>query len=126
MTGHRFRRNNTGPLQKLRPLVDTRRDLAMRKWTWSQSLVLIPAMIGLTMATKPAAAIPAFASQTGQSCTACHIGGFGPQLTPVGRAFKIGGYTQGGGEGWAAHVPLAAMAIGSFTHTDTSQPEAPA
>jgi hypothetical protein len=46
-----------------------------------------------------AGAVPPFATQTGQPCTACHIGGFGPQLTPLGRAFKIGGYTQTGGEG---------------------------
>ena len=38
-------------------------------------------------------AVPAFAQQTGQPCTTCHIGSFGPQLTPFGRAFKIGGYT---------------------------------
>ena len=43
-------------------------------------------------------AVPAFAQQTGQPCTTCHIGSFGPQLTPFGRAFKIGGYTQTGGE----------------------------
>jgi hypothetical protein len=73
-----------------------------------------------------ARALPSFALQTGQPCSSCHIGAFGPQLTPLGRAFKIGGYTQDGGEGWAAHVPLAAMAIGSFTHTDASQPEPPA
>ncbi|HQT79511.1 MAG TPA: hypothetical protein PLD10_20900, partial [Rhodopila sp.] len=54
-------------------------------------------------------------------CTACHIGAFGPQLTPLGRAFKIGGYTQTGGDGWASHVPLSLMVIGSFTNTSTGQ-----
>jgi hypothetical protein len=70
--------------------------------------------------------VPALAQQTGEPCTACHIGAFGPQLTPYGRAFKIGGYTQGGGQGPAANIPLAAMAIGSFTHTNAAQPSRPA
>lgn len=68
-------------------------------------------------------ALPAFAAQTGQPCTACHIGGFGPQLTPFGRAFKINGYTQGGGQGLQAHIPLSAMLQGSFTHTAKSLPD---
>ena len=76
----------------------------------------------LVFAATPADAVPAFARQTGQPCTACHIGGFGPQLTPLGRSFKIGGYTQTGGEGLASKIPLSAMAIGSFTNTGASQP----
>ena len=71
----------------------------------------------------PAQAVPSFAAQTGQPCSACHIGSFGPQLTPFGRAFKIAGYTQTGGEGPLAHIPLAAMVLGSFTHTNTAQPD---
>jgi hypothetical protein len=72
---------------------------------------------------RPAQALPSFAEQTGQPCTACHIGAFGPQLTPFGRAFKIGGYTQTGGTGLLSKIPLAGMIIGSFTHTNTAQPE---
>ena len=67
-------------------------------------------------------AVPAFAQQTGQPCTTCHVGAFGPQLTPFGRAFKIGGYTQTGGDGIAAQIPLSAMVLSSFTHTNTAQP----
>jgi hypothetical protein len=67
-------------------------------------------------------AVPAFAQQTGQPCTACHIGSFGPQLTPLGRAFKIGGYTQTGGEGLASKIPLSAMMLPSFTNTGSGQP----
>lgn len=55
----------------------------------------------------------------------CHIGAYGPQLTPFGRAFKIGGYTQGGGEGWAAKFPLSVMAQSSFTNTRQDLPVAP-
>ena len=76
----------------------------------------------LLLAASRAQAIPAFAAQTGQPCTACHIGGFGPQLTPLGRAFKIGGYTQRGGEGWQSYFPLAAMVQSSFTQTGSAVP----
>jgi hypothetical protein len=46
--------------------------------------------------TRPAAALPAFARQTGQPCGKCHTDF--PSLTPFGRRFKLGGYTLGGGE----------------------------
>ena len=39
-------------------------------------------------------AIPAFAAQTGEPCSACHIGF--PQLTQFGREFKLEGYIAGG------------------------------
>ena len=68
------------------------------------------------LACRPAQALPAYAAQTGQACVFCHIGGFGPQLTPAGRAFKIGGYTQSGGEGWRSQVPLSFYWQGSFTN----------
>jgi hypothetical protein len=83
-------------------------------------------VIALLLFVGKARAVPSFAAQTGQPCTACHIGGFGPQLTPLGRAFKIGGYTQTGGEGLASEVPLSAMVLSSFTNTNASQPEPPA
>jgi hypothetical protein len=85
-------------------------------------LGLIAVMATVLLLATPADALPSFAAQTGQPCTACHIGGFGPQLTPFGRAFKIGGYTQSGGEGWRAKIPFSAMVLGSFTNTATDQP----
>src|SRR5271166_5390470 len=42
------------------------------------------------------------------------------------RAVKIGGYTQAGGQGPLASIPLAATAITSFTHTGSAQPSPPA
>ena len=39
--------------------------------------------------------LPSFARQTGQKCSACHVGGAWPQLTPWGRFFKLSGYTAG-------------------------------
>ena len=72
-----------------------------------------------------AQAVPSFAAQTGQPCTACHVGGFGPQLTPFGRAFKIGGFTQGGGEDTLRDkIPFSAMVLSSFTNTAKAQPGA--
>lgn len=86
----------------------------------SKSLPVFAAAAAGLLAWSPAQAVPSFASQTGQPCTACHVGAFGPQLTPLGRAFKIGGYTQSGGEGVLAKVPLSAMVLSGFTNT--SQP----
>ncbi len=83
--------------------------------------LLLPAGAVLSLLSRPAEAIPAYASQTGQPCTACHIGGYGPQLTPLGRAFKIGGYTQTGGEGVAASIPLSLMIQTTFTNTGLDQ-----
>jgi hypothetical protein len=82
-------------------------------------LVLI--LLGLVAGIRPAHAVPSFATQTGQPCTACHIGSFGPQLTPFGRAFKIGGYTQTGGQGWQASFPASLMLLGSYTNTQKGQ-----
>ena len=66
---------------------------------------------------RPAAAVPAFAQQTGRNCAACHVGGFGPELTPFGREFKLGGYLLR----LHGSVPLSAMAVASWTHTAKDQ-----
>ena len=47
--------------------------------------IAVPAAAGLGVTN--AAAVPAFAVQTGEPCQGCHVGGFGPQLTPFGREF---------------------------------------
>ena len=44
-----------------------------------------------------AEAIPAFARQTGLSCSTCHFQHF-PSLNAFGRSFKAGGYTMVGGQ----------------------------
>jgi hypothetical protein len=65
-----------------------------------------------------AEAIPSFARQTGFACTACHTAY--PELTPLGRAFKLNGYV------WSQEgpyiPPLAAELQASFTHTGAGQP----
>src|SRR5215475_2490292 len=65
-------------------------------------------------------AVPSFAEQTGQRCSMCHVGGLGPQLTPFGRRFKLGGYTlRGGDQGFT--LPVAGMIVASFLHTQKDQ-----
>ena len=78
--------------------------------------VMAGAVLSL-LAVSQAHALPAFSAQTGASCAACHVGGFGPELTSFGRAFKIGGYTMG-----KTKNPVSAMAIASWIHTGADQP----
>jgi len=73
-------------------------------------------------AAGPALAVPSFAVQTGLSCQACHVGGFGPQLTPYGREFKLRGYTQRTGP---FTTPFSAMAVASYLRTRKDQPAQP-
>jgi hypothetical protein len=78
-------------------------------------------LLGL-LAAAPSQALPSFARQTGEECTACHIGGFGPQLTPHGTRFKLAGYTDTGGS--KDYLPLlSGMLVGSYTHTRKDQVE---
>ncbi len=57
------------------------------------ALLSAPAWLALFW-PREAYAIPAFAAQTGERCSACHIGF--PQLTPYGRQFKLEGYIASG------------------------------
>lgn len=77
---------------------------------------------GAALITPHAArAVPAFTQQTGQPCASCHVGGFGPELTPFGREFKLGGYTMR----TQAAIPLGAGTIASWTHTRKDQASPP-
>jgi hypothetical protein len=67
-------------------------------------------------------AVPSYSRQTGDACTACHVGAFGPQLTPHGIAFKLGGYTDNNG---SKSLPLSAMLTATFTNTQKAQADAP-
>lgn len=85
------------------------------------SLLLLAGLM-LTLAPRPAAAVPSFSRQTGLGCGACHTAF--PQLTPFGRRFKLNGYTQMapdakplGSPGWVP--PVSAMLIFGYTHTAT-------
>ena len=80
------------------------------------------ALTALGLAAAPAHAVPAFAVQTGQPCQACHVGGFGPQLTPFGREFKLRGYTQRSN---TFNAPISAMAVASYVKTQKDQDPTP-
>ena len=87
----------------------------------SSSLILLTALLSFSF---NANALPSFARQTGQSCSACHTQSFGPNLNSFGREFKLGGYTMGGGKGLAAKLPaVSGMVVGSFTNTQKDQPD---
>ncbi len=85
----------------------------------------------MALFSNSALAVPSYSRQTGQECSACHIGAFGPQLTPYGMRFKIGGYTDSDGQG--TKVPVSAMAVlsatrnakaadgGKLTHADLNE-----
>lgn len=80
-------------------------------------LTMVAGLCGPTLAH----ALPSFAQQTGLPCASCHVGSFGPQLTPFGRSFKLQGYTLSNhGD---RHVPIAAMLVATYTHTRADQPE---
>jgi hypothetical protein len=90
-------------------------------YRFARDVLLALTFVGVAAAG--AKAVPAFAVQTGRPCGACHVGGFGPQLTPFGRAFKIGGYTLRTN---TFNLPVSAMAVASFVHTQKDQAAAPA
>jgi hypothetical protein len=91
-------------------------------------LRLFAVVLGLSAAAAESVALPSFARQTGLECVSCHVSW--PELTPVGRQFKLGGYTlikQTAAEerplvsldkdGPPPLLPLAAFAQASVTGT---------
>lgn len=89
-----------------------------RRWLWLVALLWLALVPGLALA------VPAYARQTQLACAACHVGAFGPQLTQFGRQFKLMGYTMRVGDG--KPLPLSAMLVESFTHTQKAQTDVPA
>ena len=73
---------------------------------------------GFKFFPNPATALPSYARQTGLPCAACHLGF--PELTPAGRAFKLNGYVQSGGE--SKLPPISVMLQPTYTHTESGQP----
>lgn len=89
----------------------------------SGSVSVLLTACGVMLSSQSAHAVPSFARQTGSDCAACHVGSYGPQLTPYGVKFKLGGYTDTDGKD--GKVPLSAMLVSSITHTARDQAEAP-
>jgi hypothetical protein len=88
------------------------------KWLSGLAPAFMLALFVQGFVAPDAHAVPAFAVQTGQPCEACHVGGFGPQLTPFGRNFKINGYTSRSG---GFTLPISAMLVASYNHTAKNQ-----
>src|SRR5580704_833329 len=78
-------------------------------------------------------AIPSYARQTGFPCKSCHY--MPPELTPLGRAFKLNGYTMAGkptvtspgkGNEGALNIlesfPLSVLFDTSFTSLKSPEP----
>ena len=95
----------------------------MRQSLHTLALALFLALSVVALSAAKAGAIPAFAAQTGQPCAVCHVGGFGPQLTPFGRDFKMRGYTMRTG---SLNVPLSIAATASYIRTAQPQMSPPA
>ncbi len=80
--------------------------------------ILLTAATSLT--SFEASALPSFTRQTGAACSQCHTQSFGPNLTPFGRDFKLGGYTMSNGKD--SKIPaVSALVSGSFTNTNKDQ-----
>ena len=80
-------------------------------------------LLTLFLLSTEVSALPAFARQTAMPCSACHVQAFGPGgLTPTGRNFKLYGYTDKSDEN-PQLIPLSGMLRGSFTHTNSNQPD---
>ena len=91
-------------------------------------LRLLAVLIVPIAATTESVALPSFARQTGFECVACHVSW--PELTAVGRQFKLGGYTlikeaaaderpllSLDKDGPPPLIPIAAFAQASVTRT---------
>ena len=94
--------------------------------------VRCPAALILTafvLNAHPAYAIPSFSAQTGQACASCHVGGYGPQLKPYGRDFKMNGYVASAElkdnfvDNW--YERFSGSVNTSFTHTKKDIPPSP-
>lgn len=90
--------------------------------TLAMSLLAPAAMLAFA---GTAEAVPSFAVQTGQQCSSCHVGGYGPQLTAFGRDFKLRGYTARS-VGQFDSLPFSMMAVASYLRTQRDQDEPPA
>jgi hypothetical protein len=94
---------------------------------------LFALFISLFLQVPTASAIPSYARQTGFPCKSCHF--TPPELTPLGRTFKLNGYTMAGkptvtspGKGNTSGLnilesfPLSVLFDTSFTTLKSPQP----
>jgi hypothetical protein len=88
--------------------------MLMKKLRTASAVLVQAATLVAALCATPAHALPSYARQTGMDCAGCHIGSFGPQLTPAGVRFKLSGYTDSDGQ--PGKVPLSGMVRASLTH----------
>src|SRR3974390_2043927 len=72
------------------------RELSKYRLVLRAGALLAAIAVAMIALPRTSEALPSFARQTGQPCGTCHTDF--PGLTPYGRAFKLGGYTAGGGQ----------------------------
>jgi hypothetical protein len=115
---------------------DDLRSRGLRPTSWLGIALSLAVSLVAMLAPQRADALPSYARQTGYGCGMCHTEF--PQLTPLGRRFKIGGYTMRKAEPTPIRlvdspytkappvattsdfgVPISVQVISSFTHTAT-------
>ncbi|MBR0568236.1 cytochrome C [Azoarcus sp. L1K30] len=102
---------------RLKPL------FSLPRATFRAGAFLVATLTAFGAGMQSAYALPSFARQTGQDCAACHVGAYGPQLTPYGVRFKIGGYTDTDGK--PDKLAVSAMMVAAVTHTGKEQADPP-
>src|SRR5579862_4204381 len=110
--------------------------LRIQKLDWVYGLLFIgmAALFFLIFSTPKAQAVPSFSRQTGLACSSCHTNP--PELTPLGRIFKLNGYTMQGlksitspsgkdktGLSLLSFLPLSAQIEISDTGLQTKEPD---
>jgi hypothetical protein len=103
------------------------------QWVYWAVATCTAAVFVLMLAPRKAQAVPSFARQTGLACSSCHTNP--PELTPLGRTFKLNGYTMTGlkvitsppekqkaGLSLLSFLPLSALFEVSETGTQRPQP----
>jgi hypothetical protein len=95
----------------------------MSKGNWGK-LVVALSIFGLWLAlpAHQVQAVPSFARQTGLECNSCHT--MFPELTSVGRNFKLNGFTASKHttKSYEWPPPVAGMVQLSFTHLNNDMP----
>jgi len=86
-------------------------------------LFAFAALVCAALWSSPVSALPSFSQQTGEPCSQCHVGAYGPQLKQYGRDFKLFGYVSGDGQNTAP--PLAMIVAGAFTRTEADRTPLP-
>jgi hypothetical protein len=103
------------------------------RWVYWAVATCTAAVFVLMLAPRKAQAVPSFARQTGLACSSCHTNP--PELTPLGRTFKLNGYTMTGlkvitsapekqkaGLSLLSFLPLSAWFEASNTGTNRPEP----